>query len=61
MYNTREIIEKLTAVMSVTGSEESAKEELCSFFSEPFDEYIPHRSGSHIFVKRCNKENAPRL
>jgi len=47
--------------MSVTGSEESAKEELCSFFSEPFDEYIPHRSGSHIFVKRCNKENAPRL
>lgn len=47
--------------MSVSGHEERGREELCGFFSEPFDEYIPHSSGTHIFVKRSKKENAPRL
>ncbi|MBQ4066117.1 MAG: M20/M25/M40 family metallo-hydrolase [Clostridia bacterium] len=61
MYNAKEMIEKLVSVMSVSGHEERGREELRSFFSLPFDEYIPHSSGTHVFIKRCNKENAPRL
>lgn len=61
MYNAKEIIEKLVPIMSVSGYEERGREELRAVFSEPFDEYIPHSSGTHIFVKRCGKENAPRL
>lgn len=61
MYNTKEIIEKLVSVMSVSGHEERGRDRLCSFFSEPFDEYIPHSSGTHVFVKKCGKEGAPRL
>lgn len=61
MYNAKEIIEKLVPVMSVSGYEERGREELLEVFSGPFDEYIPHSSGTHIFVKRSKKENAPRL
>lgn len=61
MYNAKEMIEKLVPIMSVSGYEERGREELLNALSEPFDEYIPHSSGTHIFVKRCKKENAPRL
>lgn len=61
MYNAREIIERIVPVMSVSGYEERGGEELKSIFSEPFDEYMLHRSGTHIFIKRSGKENAPRL
>ncbi|MBE6587906.1 MAG: M42 family metallopeptidase [Ruminococcaceae bacterium] len=61
MYTAKEIIEKLVPIMSVSGYEERGREELIEAYSEPFDEYIPHLSGTHIFVKRCNKENAPRI
>lgn len=61
MLKPYEIIEKLVSVMSVSGYEERGREELLSFFSPVFDEYIPHSSGTHVFVKRCKKENAPRL
>ena len=61
MYTTKEIIEKLVSVMSVSGHEERGREALVEAFSEPFCEYIPHSSGTHIFVKRCAKENAPRI
>ncbi len=47
--------------MSVSGHEERGREELVAIFSEPFDEYIPHSSGTHIFIKRSGKENAPKL
>ena len=46
------INEKLVPIMSVSGYEERGREALCSIFSEPFDEYIPHSSGTHIFVKK---------
>jgi len=59
--NTFELTEKLTSIMSVSGFEDRGAEELVSFFKEPFDEYIPHSSKTHIFVKKSKKENAPRL
>lgn len=61
MYNTKEIIEKLVPIMSVSGHEERGREELLAVYSEPFDEYFLHSSGTHVFIKRCKKENAPRL
>lgn len=61
MYTTSQMIEKLVSVMSVSGHEERGRSELLSFYSEPFDEYIPHSSGTHVFVKRAKKENAPRF
>jgi len=61
MLNAREMIEKLVPIMSVSGHEERGRDSLVSLFSGPFDEYVPHSSGTHIFIKRCNKKNAPRL
>ena len=61
MFKAKEIIEKLVSVMSVSGHEERGTDTLLSFYKEPFDEYIHHSSGTHIFVKKCGKENAPRI
>lgn len=61
MLKPYELIEKLVSVMSVSGYEERGREELLSFFSPVFDEYIPHSSGTHVFVKKCGKKNAPRF
>ena len=49
MYNAKEMIEKLVPIMSVSGYEERGRDELVSAFGDPFDEYIPHSSGTHIY------------
>lgn len=61
MYTVKEIIEKLVPIMSVSGYEERGRDALLEAYAEPFDEYIPHSSGTHIFVKKCGKENAKKI
>lgn len=61
MEITKKLIYALADIMSVTGSEGRGKEELLSAVSGVFDEYYEDRTGSHVFVKYCGRENAPRL
>lgn len=62
MYpDTKELVASLTSIMSVSGREERGRDALCALASPYFDEYIPDSSGTHVFVKRCGKEGAPKL
>ena len=56
-----EMIEALVSIMSVSGHEEQGRDALCALTEPYFDEYIPDPSGTHVFVKRCGKENAKKL
>lgn len=57
----KELIESLTSIMSVSGQEERGRDALVSLVRPCFDEYIPDPSGTHVFVKRCGKADAPKL
>ncbi len=62
MYpDTKELVASLASIMSISGQEERGREALCSLLQPYFDEYIPDPSGTHIFVKRSGRENAPKL
>ncbi len=61
MLDTEKLICSLVGIMSVSGHEEKGREELCSLVGGYFDEYEPHISGTHVFIKRCGRQNAPRL
>lgn len=56
----RDII-KLCSLMSVSGFEHRAKDVLAREYAELFDESFCDGVGNHIFVKRCGKQDAPRL
>ena len=57
----KKLIESLVSILSVSGQEERGRGALLSLVSPYFDEYIPDPSGTHVFVKRCGKEGAPKL
>ena len=62
MYpDTKELVTSLTSIMSISGQEERGRETLCSILQPYFDEYIPDPSGTHVFVRRCGKQGAPKL
>jgi endoglucanase len=56
-----ENIEKLCRVMSVTGFEYRAADEISKIYARFFDGIESDRVGNHILIKRCGKENAPRI
>ena len=56
-----EMIRSLVSIMSVSGHEERGRDALCALADPYFDAYIPDPSGTHVFLKRCGKENAKKL
>ena len=62
MYpDTKELVAALASIMSISGQEERGREKLCALAGSYFDEYLPDPSGTHVFVKRCGREGAPKL
>ena len=62
MYpDTKELVTALASIMSISGQEERGREKLCALAGSYFDEYLPDPSGTHVFVKRCGREGAPKL
>ncbi len=61
MEITKDLICALTDIMSVTGSEYRGRDALVSALSGIFDEYYEDTTGTHVFVKRCGRPDAPRL
>lgn len=57
----QELLKLLCTEMSVSGGEYSAKQMLIKHFGKFFDEYIETPLGSLLFVRRCDRPNAPRL
>ena len=56
----KELIVALSGLMSITGHEGYETDKLSALLSG-FDEEITDKVGNHIFVKRCGRENAPRI
>ena len=61
MEKTKELIYSLSDIMSVTGSEYRGKGELIRALDGIFDEYYEDTTGTHVFIKKCGRENAPKL
>ena len=62
MYpDAKELVAALASIMSVSGQEEHGREKLCALAGSYFDAYLPDPSGTHVFVKRCGREGAPKL
>ncbi len=56
----KELIIGLSGLMSITGHETRESEKLRAML-DGFDEALTDRVGNQIFVKRCGRENAPRI
>lgn len=59
--NLKDLIISLSELMSVTGYESYSTDKLEKIIGRKFDESYTDNIGNHIFVKKCGKENAPRI
>ena len=57
----KKLIFDLAGLMSVTGSTGRESEKLSELVGEYFDEVKTSPVGNHVFIRRCGKENAPRI
>ena len=57
----KEQIISLSSLMSVTGNENYSADKLKSLIGDVFDESYTDKIGNHIFIKRCGRENAPKI
>lgn len=57
----KELLFALSKMMSVVGFEVYDREALTALFEPYFDEHEYDAIGNHIFIRRCGKENAPRV
>ena len=51
----------IPSIMSITGYTVSGGERLRELIGDAFDESYTDNVGNHIFVKRCGRENAPKI
>ncbi len=57
----KELIVSLCGIMSVSGNERRGGEELKGLIGGVFDEYKTDALGNHLFIKKCGRENAPKI
>lgn len=57
----KKLIVSIASLMSVTGNEAYGKNELEAIIGDVFDETFADKLGNRFFVKRCGRENAPRI
>ncbi|MBQ9779804.1 MAG: M20/M25/M40 family metallo-hydrolase [Clostridia bacterium] len=59
--NLKETIMSLCGLMSVSGNEKAASAELDAIMGSVFDEHLVDPMGNHLFIKKCGRENAPKI
>ena len=59
--NLKETILSLCGLMSVSGNEKVASAELEAIIGSVFDEHKVDPMGNHLFIKKCGRENAPKI
>jgi len=57
----KELIPSLCGLMSVSGWEVYSRDKLLELIGDEFDESYVDNVGNQIFVKKCGRENAPRI
>ena len=55
------LLKELSGLMSVTGYTYKSGEKLQALVGDAFDEYYSDDVGNHVFIRRCGKENAPKI
>ena len=59
--NLKELIVSVSSLMSISGSERYSSDKLFELIGDKFDEFYCDNIGNHIFVKKCGRENAPKI
>ena len=59
--NLKQTIMSLCSLMSISGNEKVASKELEHIVGSAFDEHKIDPMGNHWFVKKCGRENAPKI
>lgn len=59
--NLKQTILSLCGLMSVSGNEKVATKELDTIVGSVFDEHRVDPMGNHLFIKKCSRENAPKI
>ena len=59
--NFKELLVDICSLMSVSGWECREREALLSLIGRYFDESYTDGVGNQVFIKRCGRENAPRI
>ena len=57
----KKLLIDIPSIMSITGYTVSGGERLRELIGDSFDESYTDNVGNHIFVKRCGRENAPKI
>ena len=57
----KKLIPELASLMSITGYEDSSAETVKNIVKEYFDEYFCDNVKNQILVKKCERENAPKI
>lgn len=57
----KNLIFSLSEIMSISGCERYGSEKLEALIGKVFDESYTDKIGNHIFIKRCGRENAPKI
>lgn len=61
MTDLKTLLVSLSDLMGVPGYESYDSDKLKELISPYFDDYIGDAVGNHIFIKKCGKENAPKI
>ena len=59
--NLKESILSLSRLFSVSGHETVSNAELEALTEGLFDQHTSDPMGNHLFVKKCHRENAPKI
>lgn len=59
--NLKETILSLCHLMSISGNEKVVTAELDAIMGSVFDEHLVDPMGNHLFIKKCGRENAPKI
>ena len=57
----KKMLTEIPAIMSITGYTMQAGDKLRTLVGDVFDESYTDAVGNHVFVRRCGKENAPKI
>ena len=57
----KELIVSIAGIMSVSGNERKNREALQKLIGGAFDEYRTDALGNHLFIKKCGRQNAPKI
>ena len=57
----KRLLTEIPALMSVTGFTGRSSEKLDAVVGAAFDEHYTDPVGNHVYVRRCGKENAPKI